>query len=458
MKSRQYQKDAISAILTELQENNNQKCIVKMFCGSGKSHVMQQIAILLDTALTVFVFPSLALIGQFAQTYMSSVAHLLTISSDEESTTDPREIQKFLEDHTQEKKTICITYQSFTTLLENLGENVIRLCCYDEAHHAVGETYRQFIFQQDKIDKQVFFTATPKNANGIVMYDRDNPESGMCGNLCYDYSYLRGVEEGYLNPFDLRVDLALLDTNVCKYESIARAILQTGNSRVLTFHGAVHKGETSVKSFVDQDLFREAFHRIADAEFPQKKNQYANIHMMGMDANTAAKTRKQILALFKKRKRNDEDDDNVDNTVIVLSTCETVGEGVDTFNANMCVFIDPKTSHVKIIQNIGRVVRKVPGVDTVPSTVLLCCYVEKEKYLACDGDQELIDDAIREDMGKSGNFNTIMNTMTALQQEDPDIYDMCLNYAENFTSREIEYNLKKQKYVTVLSFFFWSNE
>jgi predicted helicase len=51
-------------------------------------------------------------------------------------------------------------------------------------------------------------------------------------------------------------------------------------------------------------------------------------------------------------------DKSKNNEVVIISSCETIGEGIDTKNANMCVFVDTKSSYVKIIQNIGRIVRK----------------------------------------------------------------------------------------------------
>lgn len=439
MQFREYQQHAFDAIVADCEK----RCLVKMFCGSGKSLLMQRIAEHYASDVTVFVFPSLALIDQFHKTYLSG-AVLLRVSSDAGATTDVRTILSFLEG--KEKKSVCVTYQSFDVLLAAFAQSTARIgiCCYDEAHHAVGEVYQKLIFENTVADKQVFFTATPKNANGVVMHDRNTDEVGICGRMVYDYSYLRGVEEGYLNPFELRVDLSLEDTNSSKYESISRAILTTGNQRVLTFHANVNAdSDTSVRRFVDPIRFREAFRRVQLAEFPENAFDY-DIAMLSIDAKTSQENRSAMLHLFKKRKRNDRDDDDRDNKIVILCSCQTIGEGVDTFSANMCVFVDPKTSYVQIIQNIGRVVRKDKDAKCVArSTVLLCCHVDKTKYMSC-ADREQVDEVIRQDMGKTGNFNAILNTMTALQQEDPDIYDMCIQYADSFSPQEIDANFRKQ--------------
>jgi superfamily II DNA or RNA helicase len=268
---RYYQEEADNAIYDELLTNN--KCIVKMFCGTGKSLLMRKCKIIDDKKLVVYVFPSLSLIDQFSADYLNNYPtdNVLRISSSEDkSTTDPIQIKRFLSKTSN--KIICITYQSFKTLLDCLDGIRIDVCLFDEAHHAVGETYQTLIFENDASEKQIFFTATPKNANGIVMYDRDNLDAGMCGKLVYDYSYLRGVNEEYLNPFEIRIDMFTENTNKSVFESIARAILASGNNRVMTFHSDVNTDrDTSVLNFVDDAEFKRIFKEIQKAEFPQIK-------------------------------------------------------------------------------------------------------------------------------------------------------------------------------------------
>ena len=192
---RYYQKEAQDQIINEL--SNNSKCLVKMFCGSGKSLIMKNVVAHFNLKLSVYVFPSLSLIEQFYDDYMENSKDILKISSaDDESTTDVGKIKKFLLKKIT-NKVICITYQSFHLQLGYLQDNKIDICCFDEAHHAVGNTYQKLIFNDENlISKQIFFTATPKNANGIVMYDKNDPSKSMCGKLVYDYSYYRGMTEG----------------------------------------------------------------------------------------------------------------------------------------------------------------------------------------------------------------------------------------------------------------------
>jgi len=260
IKLRYYQKDAIQRVEEHMKTHN--KGLVKMFCGTGKSIIMVKVVEFFRKNLSVYVFPSLALIDQFNRDYVKkykSGENVLIVCSEidsSETTTEEEQIKKFLK--IGKRKIILITYQSFSILLSSLGKHKINICCFDEAHHAVGDENQKLIFNNDSIEKQLFFTATPKNSNGIIMHDFNGIKESDCGKMIYDYSYYSGCNDDYLNPFEIRIDMYLQDTNKSIYESISRAIIVTENTRVLTFHSSVsesNSSKTSVKSFVNYVIF-----------------------------------------------------------------------------------------------------------------------------------------------------------------------------------------------------------
>jgi superfamily II DNA or RNA helicase len=425
---RAHQSAANVAITAELESAD--RCLVKMFCGTGKSLVMRNCDVVKHKNLAVYVLPSLALISQFRRDYLGSVpnANKLFICSEDRDpdiqiTTDHTLIQQFVK--CSGDKVICVTYDSLGTLFSNLSGVRIDVIVYDEAHHTVEQNNYERIYNESNMycDKHVFFTATPNNNNGIVMFDRDSDKAADCGKCVFEYTYLDGVRDGIINPFEIRVDVSsrFQGNDVDRvYESIARTILTTGNSRVLTFHSGVNgDDDTSVKNFVNPGAFRAAFNRVISEEFHEKAGQYKNINMSGLYAGLDKKLRESILKYGL--------DVSPDNAIYIVSSCMTIGEGVDTKKANMCVFVDPKKSHVNIIQNIGRVLRKQAGC----STVLIPCLVNKDDYVDCGEDAEKRDEVIRNDMKTGGDFSSILNVMAALRQEDPDLYDMCLNVGDD---------------------------
>jgi ribosomal RNA-processing protein 8 len=442
---RYYQQEADDAICAELEVSS--KCLVKMFCGTGKSLLMAKSKIHESSTLSLFVFPSLALINQFYNDYLvkiTSPSNILRVSSDGDgSTTEHDIIAAFLNSELSIKR-ICVTYQSYKTLVDVMNEYgiVADNSMYDEAHRAIGESYQNNIFHMGDdvhVRKQIFFTATPKNANGIVMYEPTNPESGMCGSLVYDYSYFRGMIEGYLNPFEIRLDFSTDEGVNNTYKSIARTILKTGNNRVLTFHSDVETDrEFSVKNFSNHEAFMNAFNEVCATEFADKIGFYesSNIHLVTLSATNSREERTAII---------DNLDTSTDNSIYIISSCRTIGEGIDTKRANMCVFVDPKTSYVDIIQNIGRILRKAEGKGC--STVLIPCWVDRSKYEAVQDDPDARDEIIRRDIQENGgNFNIILNVVSAVKQEDEDLYDACLHYPNKFSPKEIKHNLESQGY------------
>jgi len=419
---RPYQCSAVDGIL------RHPRCLVKMFCGTGKSIVMTETIARLKKSLTVVVFPSLALVSQFATEYTANQFNghrMLNISSESlpsvQSSTDPLSIRAFIRGGGP--MLILVTYQSYDVLLANLCGVTIGLVCYDEAHHVVSPEYQKLVFETRRgtshLQHEVFLTATPRNENGVVMYDRLNPQTSRCGPLAYEYTYLDGLRDGVLNAFDVCVDMYTDDRCTSVYAAMARAILTRGTGRVLTFHSGVHgTRNTSVWNFVDQAAFVRVFANVQRAEFPDTSGQYVDITFRGMDGQTSSSDRVEMLRKL---------DATPNHAVYIISSCETIGEGVDTKRANMCVFADPKSSVTKIIQNIGRVVRPNPSCPR--STVLIPCYVDMAHYADARGDARQQDAVIRAQMRSDhGDYAPILSVLAALRQEDPELYEMCLHY------------------------------
>ena len=472
---RNHQKECVNHIDLHFGENN--KGLIKMFCGSGKSFVIYHSLLHYTDNLSVVVVPSINLITQFNKDYLLDESKkeynnkyfnksfdILTVCSKNELdkhiniTTSEDDILEFLDNDTS--KIILITYQSLELLINVVKEYdfEIDLLCFDEAHHILSNNMKELLFGIDTDDdfiesfidtysnKTLFFTATPKNSNNIMMYESvtcfDNYElidddsyiadEPDCGKMIYEYMHNNGVNDNILNDFNIMIDLYTENTDINIFEAISRSILETDNNRVLTFHSRSEtKSEkgSNVNDFVDQKLFIECFNKIRKLEFPQIKK-YKKIVFKGITAST--KNKLEILNDF---------DNTKENEIYILSSCKTIGEGVDTKNANMVVFIDPKQSYVEIIQNIGRICRKNENTKGV-ATILIPTYVDVNKYKDCNTEEDR-NNVIKDEMSKTGDFSMILNVLTALRQEDPYIFELCITSPNIFTDKEINDVIKK---------------
>ena len=491
MELRQHQIKCIENINKNFENDN--KFLIKMFCGSGKSFIIYHCLLQYGNNLSVVVVPSINLITQFNNDYLlnddkekynkkyfNKDYELLTVCSKNEIdkklqgefvfTTDKDEILDFLEQDTD--KIILITYQSLELLINIVIEYEfeIDLLCFDEAHHILGDNMKKLLFGTDEeneeddyvenfvdfyVNKTLFFTATPKNSNGIKMYepltnitidnedyeivdDEDSyiDEELHCGEMIFEYTHRDGVNDNVLNDFNVRVDLYSENSDEHIFDAIFRSIFETSNNRILTFHSRSETEATkksNVISFVNSknnELCLNSFNKIINNEFPTLKNKYNKITFEGITATT--KNKQKLLKDF---------DETKEDEIYILSSCKTIGEGVDTKNANMVVFVDPKQSYQEIIQNIGRVCRKNENTKNL-STILIPTYVDVNKYKECKTMEEK-NIVIRNEMSKKGNFETIMYVLSALKHEDPYIFEMCLKNPNTFTEKEMNDNLKK---------------
>ena len=427
----------------------NGKGIVKMFCGTGKTALFTKYVCDHQLDLSVIVFPRIILMSQYHSDYVTSKHWKLTmpkkylgICSDDDDgskkrfTTDPDIIREFLKANDEAPKVVTVTYQSLTTLIDILEEEEItpNLVIYDEAHHTTSDLAQEQISESilSTADETFFFTATPT-------------EDMLCddetyGEVIYEYSHRQAVEDGVCNEFVISI---MLSTEPKRerhiYESIVRSAVDTHNQRALVFHAfaeADKDGRTSVKHFRGQEpILRQAVANITTEK--------------GVDAVTFDKlVCEAVTANTRNKKKILEDFENAaDNTLFVLHNCSVIAEGVDTKSANMCVFADPRQSYVTITQNIGRITRVSDDpAHNRPGCVLIPCYVDKAKYEAANGEREKVDAIIREDMGAAGNFNAILNVLSALRQEDPEYFDMCLRYPHLYAPEEVMREFTKRGY------------
>ena len=454
------------------ESNNYKKCLINMWCGTGKTRTFTIDLFLKCEKMNVIVFPSLGLINQYCNDYALSCVEpfktefekykCLAFCSDDDGklkskgaitfTTNEKNLHKFLK--TKDNKIILVTYQSFEKFIDICIDLKIHLnnLIYDEAHHIVGDKIQNIVFNNDELDDIVdnirFYSATPINKNGITMYDRDDTENSDCGVLAYDYLYYQAVEDNICKPFETQINLCkeyseYNNKNQPIFECIIRACLSGKYTywNILTYHTYVEESEieNNTISFVKEfsnttnvKLFKKLFVKIQNEEFPHNPFNVHNIIFKGIDSKTSGK--EKIIEEFDKK---------VEGRIFILASCQTLNEGIDTKWANMAVPINPTKSIVKELQRIGRLVR-LPEKNMFPAILLIPCQVNMNKYSSMDTPEQR-DKMIREELSECGNFNIALNVISAFKyQYDTELFEMCLNYPTMYSPKEIKKNLENQ--------------
>lgn len=469
-----HQKDAVHGndeypgILWTL--NENKKCLLWMFCGTGKTRVAFSLMIgpepklKLGQGLRIIVFPSLSLITQFDRDYLRApefqvyttrtkcicvCSHRDDKPSTEEErelmstyTTDQAGIEEFL---TSSTGIIAVTYQSLPTLISILEKTKVApsLVIYDEAHRALGEKAQQVVFGGLGATYTVFMTATPENANGITMFDPEDDEGYTdCGPVAFRYSYPDGIEDGFLNPFQVVVERRRKnDPSMHMYEIIAHASARGPNNRVLSFHTRVTDDEMCVKEFVsDESKLLQAARNLGFSRVwlrgltsglrVQDCLTGEDVRRLGYPIHPKSLAREHLLRLF---------DSTPDDTLAVLASCRTIGEGTDTKRANQVVFVNPKNSVRDILQNIGRGVRKQDRV----TNVVVPCFVDVDAYLALEPDKRH-DYLVSAWDQPGGDYSTVRSVLEAVKSDDPKYYALCLEHPHKYTPEERTRTFTKQ--------------
>jgi superfamily II DNA or RNA helicase len=461
-KLRPYQENAIR------EKDIYKKCLVNIWCGLGKTMTFTVSIIMDDRELVVIVFPSIGLINQFNRDYILNGPLMdywdnyifMSFCSESENaidgnnmieyTTDVKRLKKFLKGSKQ--KFLTVTYQSFEKFSQTIKSNKITIdkIIYDEAHNAVGEQIQELVFHDKEFESHItkieFWTATPVNRNGIKMIASGDDEESDCGALAFEYLYWEGVRDGWCRRYQVCLSLSVMN-NDSKYGYVYEHIIHHCLSgeydywNVLTFHGLVNETDSANSSMVNEfvskkniRLFLKLFVDIQRKDYPKtrKKFKVSDIVFKGIGSKT--KNRDKIVADFDKKKRG---------RIYILSSCRTIGEGIDTKWANMEVMVDPTGSVVQESQKIGRVTRK-PEKDMPDSVIVIPVSVDKKKYSGAKTKEER-DELLRIELNENRDYNTFVNVMAAMKyQHDREMYEMCIKYPNMFSPDEVKGNLKKQ--------------
>lgn len=337
-------------------------------------------------------------------------------------TTDPDKLHEALcqpipEDTMQ---VVFCTYQSLPQIhqAQNRGAPDFFLALADEAHRTTGvENDKpkampksndplsngelpevspfQLIHNHIKAQKRVYMTATPKvfseaskarkSAQNRAVWSMDDPE--IFGETCHELSFSKAITKDLLS--DYKVVLAQSPASLC--QDVLAIFLNTPEAQELdekdaqlltegvaaqmiglynTLRGNPHdragwqplyKTIVYTNRIVDSKRFAAVFpvfaahlDRVA-AKMSGKKAPPQNLPAIAVrhvDGGMGANQRAGHLHWLDSARQDDE--------IRILSNAKCLSEGVDVPSLDALCFLQPKGSHIDIVQSVGRVMRKVP--------------------------------------------------------------------------------------------------
>lgn len=443
-KPRDYQTIIIKDVLEGFKTYDRGKIICA--CGTGKTLTALWIKEELKAEKTLFVVPSLALIRQTLVEWKKQAniqfEHLVvcsdktvtenngeiilehTSSSNIPVTTDPEDINKFL--NNESNQVIFSTYQSLDKVSAALIDKNFSfdLTIFDEAHRTAGTNDSEMFGlglndRYIKSTKRLFMTATERIVSPKVKrlaQESDYTIFSMDDELVYGPVFSKldfgtAIEKGIIS--DYKVILAavnsselpeqiesrnlfttngedLIDLKITlKQFILAKAIKNLNIEKIISYHTTIEQSKKFVFGSNNIIPFKDLLYNVMN--FDDKKEYFS--HVNG-SMSSAIKTK--IFNEFKK----------ADISLMTNVSCLT--EGVDIPTIDAVYFVEPKQSIVDIIQAIGRALRKTKNKEQ-------CSYIILPLIVSDDiTDFSQIDPQ---------SFDTLHNVIQALRDQDSILSD-----------------------------------
>ncbi len=396
-----HQVEAIEAVVNGQRDVDRGQLL--MACGTGKTLAGLWIDEALSSQRTLVIVPSLSLLGQTLRAWSAQAAErfeYLAVCSDQTVastdsftswtadlgvpvTTDVGEIGRFLSK--DGRRVVFSTYHSTPAIAsaQDAGAPRFDLAIADEAHRAAGRVDSSFstVLDPERIraTRRIFMTATPRIvSSGVRAAAREQDievtsmdDVGKFGAVLHQLSFREAIDRGLLSDYRVviigvddpgvghavrRRDLLTIGSADVDAETLARqvgllrVVSRFRLTRILTFHSrkatarSFARGLRDVLEWLPRDL-RPPGRLWADS----------------ITGDMSEGERRVLLDQL----RSLEDADWG-----VLTNVRCVAEGVDVPALDGVVFIDPRRSHIDVVQAVGRAIRRSPekklGIVVIP--------------------------------------------------------------------------------------------
>uniref|UniRef100_A0A6C0LXD6 Type III restriction enzyme n=1 Tax=viral metagenome TaxID=1070528 RepID=A0A6C0LXD6_9ZZZZ len=203
------------------------------------------------------------------------------------------------------------------------------LMLVDEAHHYKHTTTDDSGDSDSDSDSAILVDDVSDVVNYVMSRSRRTVSmSATLSHADYTYDLRTAINDGWLTDYHIHTPIFLtdgaenVDTSSAYADYVARNVKSNTYTRVLAYSNRLDAAKRFADSLEERGVKCGYF-----------------------DGTTPIKHRKRIIG------------DLTRGTIQVLSTVNTIGEGMDIPSADCVVFVEPRRSHVSIIQCVGRVVR-----------------------------------------------------------------------------------------------------
>ena len=419
------QQEALDKACAHFEEHDRGQLI--MACGTGKTFTSLRIAeaMVPNNGFVLFVVPSLSLMKQTIGEWVwqsNRDCRYFGICSDDTVghqdefathvaditvpvSTNPGRIKGLLSPASPPEKgegmtVVFCTYQSLDrlSLAQQMGAPEFDLIICDEAHRTTGLDREAHGGENDRNSnfvnihdndfvggrKRLYMTATPRiytegaqskaKERNLGVYSMDDKE--RFGEEFFRLGFRTAVEEGLLSDykviiFNLKQDyvagiisqfsqqtISDIDASVedvAKIIGCYKALRDQGDKKT----GINLKRAVSFSSSIkNSKMVVEKFKKVVDA-LNEYENDEFTCKLKHVDGKNTALDRSRKLDWL----RDDVSDGDPVEVCRILSNAKCLTEGVDVPSLDAILFMNPRRSHVDVVQAVGRVMRKAEGKD-----------------------------------------------------------------------------------------------
>ena len=395
---RPYQEQAIEAIVTGWQSNDRGKCIMPP--GTGKTLValrtVERIAKPGD--LVLFCAPSIALVNQTIRAWKRDTnisLRFIAVTSDHgvgrdeqtgaiavvvPPTTNAEQLHHAAQPVSDAVTVVVSTYQSLQVVADAQmrGLPAFRIAIADEAHRTTGVARDEknpsaFLMFHDnekiRAERRLYLTATPRiftetlrnqlEREGVRTYSMDDVET--FGPEFFRYSFRRGVEEGYLADYRIRVVFFseqrvqqmfvdwLQETDAPKVPDLVRVYALSKSLMDETIQPPMQRLIAFVNSRKQSQSIVDTWEKFKD-RFGESNPTF----VAHMDGTMSMRERARLLRCLETL--TDLEGHAMEH--VLITNAKVLTEGIDVPDLDAVVFLQPRKSQIDVIQAVGRVVRK----------------------------------------------------------------------------------------------------